>query len=860
MNKSNSAFLSQNLLNNLNSFRGHLSINELEEIIVSLVFLKFIKEESLKNDFFKFDNSLEIYGDSSTQNYNNQFIGETLQNTFRKIELDNPILNGVFSSFNFSYESKNLDHIKVIETLVRLISELDFREINFGDFFNDLLNSIFRAKGIKGEDSQPKELSELMLSFMPKRKSLSIYNPFSGFASLGLNLPEDSSYLGQEFNRKTWAFSKLRLLVNKVKNRYEIDNINVFDNWAKASSINSDGFNGLSKNESKFDFIVSNPPFNMKLSRFEDNFYTADNYFSPNNANSYIIHECFKRLKSDGGKAVLAISNSFLFSENILEKKLKEYLVENHFIEMVISLPSGILNYTSIPLNLLILSNSTNKALPTFIDASKCFTEVSRGNKTLDLEKIYAVLNSENEFKKQVEISEIGANDFNLIPARYLYKSVNLELEPGSQLVKLEDLLTFLPKNKPEPNTKGKFIKIKDLSDDVLTFTKTFDTVEDVVFPKSANSNTSLLPENALLLSLRSKTLKPTFFSSNTSNVLYPTNEIAALTVRNNLIDIDYLILELNKEYVIDQIELNNRGTALPYLTKDRLLSIVIKVPSLLEQQKTNAKLVKDEIVKSKLKELGLEEQFAKLKKEQIEDLSLKKHNIMQHLNNVQSSIDSLSIFMKTNNGLLDAKSIIYPKLGTTVQKRFELLAESLKEAIYFVDNITNEINFQKAEYLNAFEIINSCIEKGIQNDQLFEISLFIDENSFVNEEDSIVPMIQFSKSDFEELYNNILQNAILHGFADTSRKYKFAIEFKFDQELNKIVISFSNNGKPFPKGMAERYQIKGEKAGITGNKGIGSWKIYEIAKHFGAKIIAQDLAGEEFPVRIDLLLNIENE
>jgi hypothetical protein len=344
------------------------------------------------------------------------------------------------------------------------------------------------------------------------------------------------------------------------------------------------------------------------------------------------------------------------------------------------------------------------------------------------------------------------------------------------------------------------------------------------------------------------------------SKVLYPTNDIAAFTVRNNLIDLDYLILELDKEYVIDQIELSNRGTTLPYLTKDRLLSIVIKVPSLLEQQKTNAKLVKEEIVKSKLKELGLEEQFTQLKKEQIEDLSLKKHNIMQHLNNVQSSIDSLSIFMKTNNGLLDAKSIIYPKLGTTVQKRFELLAESLKEAIYFVDNITNEINFQKAEYFNASEVINSCIEKGIQNDQLFEISPFIDEESFSNGENYIVPMIKFSKSDFEELYNNILQNAILHGFADTSRKYKFAIKLKFDQEINKIVISFSNNGKPFPKGMAERYQIKGEKAGLTANKGIGSWKVYEIAKHFGAEINVQDLAEEEFPVKIDLLLNIENE
>jgi type I restriction enzyme M protein len=556
----------------------------------------------------------------------------------------------------------------------------------------------------------------------------------------------------------------------------------------------------------------------------------------------------------------LTLPNSFLFSQNIVEKKLKEYLIENHFVEMVISLPSGLLNYTSIPFNLLILSSNSNKGLSTFIDASKCFIEISRGNKILDLEKIYSVLNSENEFKKQVEIIEVVENDFNLIPARYLYKNLSLELEQGSKLVKLEDLLDFLPTNKPEANTKGKFIKIKDLSDDVLTYTKSFDNIEEIVIPKSGNGNASLLSDNSLLLSLRSKTLKPTFFSSCTSDVLYPTNDITAFTVRNNLIDIDYLILELNNDYVIDQIELSNRGTTLPYLTKDRLLSIVIKVPSLLEQQKTNAKLVKDEIVKSKLKELGLEEQFARLKKEQIEDLSLKKHNIMQHLNNVQSSIDSLSIFMKTNNGLLDAKSIIYPKLGTTVQKRFDLLAESLKEAIYFVDNITNEINFQKAEYVNAFEIINSCIEKGIQNDHLFEISLSKDENSFINDEGFIVPIIKFSKPDFEELYNNILQNAIVHGFTDPSRKYKFAIELKYDQELGKVVISFLNNGKPFPKGMAERYQIKGEKAGLTANKGIGSWKVYEIAKHFGAEIIVQDLAEEDFPVRIDLLLNIENE
>lgn len=860
MNKSNSSVLSHYLLNSINSFRGHFSINELEEILVGLVFLRFMKEESLKNDFFKFDNSIEIFYNSNSQFYNDTFIGDSLNKIFYKIEIDNPELKGIFTNLDFNSKSESKEFNRVLSTLIRLISELDFREVDFGDFFNDLLNSIISTKGKESESSQPKELSELMLSFMPKKKSLSIYNPFSGYASLGLDLSEDSSYLGQEINRKVWAFSKLRLLANKVKNQNVIENINVFDSWNKGTSINPDGFNDLSKNETKFDFIVSNPPFNMKLSRFEDNFYTADNYFSPNNANSYIIHECFKRLSSEGGIAVLTLSNSFLFSQNILEKKLKEYLVENHFVEMVISLPSGILNYTSISFNLLVLSNNRNKALPTLVDASKCFIEISRNNKILDLEKIYSILNSENEFKKQVEFSEIAENDFNLIPSRYLYDAFNLETELGYKLVKLGDLINSIPRIKPETDTNVKYLRIRDLSDDILSYVKTFDNLEEITLSNSGAKIASLLSENSLLFSLRWKTLKPTFFTSSNSKVFYPSNDILACKVNEKLIDLDYLILELDKEYVLRQIENERKGATIPYISRDRLLSIQIKVPSLLEQQKTDVKLVKEGLIKAKLKELGLEEQFAQLKKEQIDDLSVKKHNIMQHLNNMQSSLDSLTLFMEQNNGVLEADRIIYPKYGTTVTKRFQRLAESLNEAIYFVDNITNEINFQKAEYLNAFEIINSCIEKGIQNEQLFEISFFNDEDSFINEEDSIVPIVKFSKSDFEELYNNILQNAILHGFTDTSRKYRFAIELKFDVELGKIVISFSNNGKPFPKGMAERYQIKGEKAGLTGNKGIGSWKVYEIAKHFGAEIIAQDLVGDEFPVRIDLLLNIENE
>lgn len=841
MNNSNKPISYINLVKSLNTFRGEFSIDELEEILVSLVFLRFIKEESVKNHSFNFDSSIDIFDHYGTPFYDQNNIGFELNKIFHKIEIDNPELEGVFSNIDFNSKSNNRNYNRVLSSLIELISNLDIsNNLNFGEFFDDLLENIVKSKGKGFESIQPKELTELMLSFLPEKQSVTIYNPFSGFASLGLGLPEDSIYTGQEIIQKTWSFSKLRLLANKIKNVSIVENVDVFNWWAH--------------DERKFDFVVSNPPFNRKPSRYEDNYYINPVFFSANNSNAIIISECIKRLNFETGRAVIAMPNNFLSTQNSKEKYLREYLVENRLLEMVIMLPSGILNYTSIPFNLLILSFN-NKENPILVDAGECFIEKSKGNKVLDLNSIFTILESKNDLKKSVETSEIALNDFNLMPSRYLnYPSV-FELEPGYKMVKLGDLISSLPRNTALPNAIGKFVRIKDLSDDVINFKRTFDDLDEV----SISTKGSFLTENSLLLALRWKTLKPTFFTSGNAKIYYSSGDILACTINTQIIDLDYLVHELDKDYVIEQIGLERKGTSVPYISKDRLLAITIKVPILFEQQKTDARIVQAAAVKARLKELGLEEQFAQLYKEQIEDLSLKKHNIMQHLNNIQSSIDSLSIFMKRNDGILDAKSVIYPKLGTTVQKRFELLDESLKEAIYFVDNITNEINFQKPEFLNVIEIINTCIEKGIHNEELFELVLFNDEESFINDEDTIMPIIKFSKSDFEELYNNILQNAIVHGFIDKSRKYKFLIELKYDPEINKIVISFLNDGKPFPKGMAERYQIKGEKAGVTGNKGIGSWKVYEIAKHFGASINVIDLPEEKFPVKIELILNIES-
>jgi signal transduction histidine kinase len=234
-----------------------------------------------------------------------------------------------------------------------------------------------------------------------------------------------------------------------------------------------------------------------------------------------------------------------------------------------------------------------------------------------------------------------------------------------------------------------------------------------------------------------------------------------------------------------------------------------------------------------------------------MKDLGSKKHNIMQHLNNVKASTDVLMKMMELNKGVLNSDAIIDPRRGVSVGNRFLRLQESLDKVIYYVDNITNELQYDDAEIINPITFIKECKERGIENDN-FSIEIIIDKETF----NSIKPLISISKNDFEELYNNILENAIKHGFIDESKSYIFRVTIAYVDDL--LEINFENNGKQFPKGIAEKLDVKGEKAGATAGTGIGLWKVAEIAKHFACKLEVLDEPQSEFPVGFKFKFNLE--
>ena len=153
---------------------------------------------------------------------------------------------------------------------------------------------------------------------------------------------------------------------------------------------------------------------------------------------------------------------------------------------------------------------------------------------------------------------------------------------------------------------------------------------------------------------------------------------------------------------------------------------------------------------------------------------------------------------------------------------------------------------------VNLYDLLKECIQKGIQNDH-FEIIDDSDLDSF----EEYAPNVEISKRDFEELYNNILENAINHGFINLDTRYIF--RFSVAIINNQVELLFENNGKPFPKGMGDiqMYSTRGEKAGVTANTGEGSWKVAQIANHFNAELSIIDEPNNEYPVGIKLVFKL---
>jgi type I restriction enzyme M protein len=676
-----------------------------------------------------------------------------------------------------------------------------------------------------GDSIQPKELTELMLSFLPKSEGLKIYNPFAGMCSLGLNLSNKHSYYAEEINEDVALLAELRFLIFD-KNNYQINTID---------SIESLNYNL----RNKYDFILSTPPFRLKgKDAFELAIKDSNEYKAA--FNSFIIEATLSKLK-DRSKLILTVPESILYSSIKGSKEFRRNLVVNSQIETLIKLPNRLFKSTAISSYIIVLGKDEKKnSSIRMIDASEMILDVKSKQNILDLEKIFDALNNSfgNDNCVFVNLEEVIKNDYNLSVNRYFVEDLKLTERETSQLEKLETLITIV-KRESVSEVKGKLIGISDLSKDKLDYTNTYEGLEE----RDLKNFPNLLKQDVLLLSAIQSDLKPTVFLKTDSKIYYPHNFIMACIIDSTKVNLDYLVLELHKEYMINQIKTKRIGTAVQKVNRKDLLEIKIVLPNIEEQLKT-VDIYRSLIISEK------QEDFKKLIKNYGIDIadenSFLRHQISGTLKNVRGTVNALKQIISKHPEILYFKRD--ERLDTTLEDYMFILDRDVSNIHKAVLSAGQEIALTEIT-LKRFDLISflgNYVEE-IKNRESNVFQVFLNSDKVLLEDNNLKKVFINGDKDFlRRAFDNVIDNAVKHGFQNrVDEKNIIDIDVTYDFENLEVQIDFGNTGKPLPKDFTiEEYVRKGDSRGSNAGDGTGGWFINEVLKRHEGVLSFEDERG----------------
>jgi type I restriction enzyme M protein len=178
-----------------------------------------------------------------------------------------------------------------------------------------------------------------------------------------------------------------------------------------------------------FDIVVANPPFSLDKwgheSADSDRFGRFRRGIPPKTKGDYafILH-MIETLKPGSGRMGVVVPHGVLFRGSS-EGKIREQLIRENLLDMVIGLPEKLFYGTGIPAAILVFRKNKKDTSVLFIDASREYRDGKNQNflRDEDLEKVLATAKARENVDKYAYLAsfdEIKENDFNLNIPRYV--------------------------------------------------------------------------------------------------------------------------------------------------------------------------------------------------------------------------------------------------------------------------------------------------------------------------------------------------------------------------------------------------------------------------------------------------------
>lgn len=336
----------------------------------------------------------------------------------------------------------------------------------FGDAYEFLISNYAANAGKSGgEFFTPQSVSKLIaqLAIHNQTSINKIYDPACGSGSLLLqakkqfdeHIIEDGFY-GQEINHTTYNLARMNMFLHNINyDKFEI---------ASGNTLLDPRFGG----DKPFDAIVSNPPYSVKWIGSDDPTLINDERFAPagvlapkSKADFAFVLHCLSYLSSKGRAAIVCFPG--IFYRGGAEQKIRKYLVDNNYVETVISLAPNLFFGTSIAVNILVLSKSKKDTNVQFIDASGAeFFKKETNTNILTDEHIENILNMFDKkedidyIAKSVTTEEIAKNDYNLSVSSYI------EAKDTKEIINIEEL------NKELTETANNIDRLRKEIDEII--------------------------------------------------------------------------------------------------------------------------------------------------------------------------------------------------------------------------------------------------------------------------------------------------------------------------------------------------------------------------------------------------------
>ncbi|MCL1892522.1 MAG: type I restriction-modification system subunit M [Alphaproteobacteria bacterium] len=435
--------------------RGSIDAAEYKHVALGLLFLKYISdrfvrkweslptpEEQEDRDEYIAENIFWVPQIARwpylRNNATSPVIGKMIDEAMIAIEKENPKLRGVLPK---DYARPSLDKT-MLGGLINIFSDLDL----YADEEQDVLGRVYeyflkmfaRAEGkLGGEFYTPRSIVRLLVEMIEPYQGR-VYDPCCGSGGMFVQAEKfitehsgrvsDISIYGQEKNATTWRLCNMNLAIRGIA--------------ANLGGTHADTFHNDLHRDTRADFILANPPFNISdwgLERIRDDARWKYGVPPAGNANygwiQHMIHHLAPR-----GVIGLVLANGSMSSATGGEGEIRERLIREGLIDCMVALPPQLFYSVTIPVCLWFIRRGRQPGAPTlFIDARKLGYMATRTNRDFtdgDIQKITDAYHNWRKgkdykdmpgFCKSAELEEIEKNGFVLTPGRYVGAEETME-------------------------------------------------------------------------------------------------------------------------------------------------------------------------------------------------------------------------------------------------------------------------------------------------------------------------------------------------------------------------------------------------------------------------------------------------